>query len=274
MKKIISVIFAFAVCLACSLTAFADGFQPVERTLPLVVDEADLLSDTEEQWLIEKLQSVGDEHECEVAVLTVNSMGGKNEVEFADDFYDYNGYGYGANDDGLLFLLDMGSRTMYITTHGTAMKAVTDYGIESIFDRVQNDVKNGNYYDAFMRYADIVDDYYCDYENGEVYDIHISSEDFMPILITIAMVIGGALMVAFIGTSSMKAQLKTAVSKPAATDYVRAGSLNVIQADDVFLYRNVTKVRIESSSSGGRSGGSSSHRSSSGRSHGGGGRRF
>lgn len=273
MKKIISVIFAFAACLACSLTAFADGFQPVERTLPLVVDEADLLSDTEEQWLIEKLQSVGDEHECEVAVLTVNSMGGKNEVEFADDFYDYNGYGYGENDDGLLFLLDMGSRTMYITTHGTAISAVSDYGREQLFDDIEYDIKRGDYYDAFIEYAETVDYYYDCYESGASYDVE-RVDTLVASLVTVAIVVGGALMVAFIGTSSMKAQLKTAVSKPAATDYVRAGSLNVIRADDVFLYRNVTKVRIESSSSGGRSGGSSSHRSSSGRSHGGGGRRF
>ncbi len=276
MKKIISLIVAVTLSAICSVTAFADTFKPVERTLPLVVDNADLITDSEEAKLIEKLESVGNAHKCEVAVVTVNSTDGKSHRAYADDFYDYNGYGYGSNDDGLLFLLDMGAREMYITTHGTAIRAVTDYGRERLFDKVQGEIKSGDYYDAFIEYAEIVDDYYTQYENGEAYDV--SSDKISPFKITtmnFVIAIIGALLVAFIGTGNMKGKLKSVRSKPAAADYVKAGSLNINQSNDIFLYRNVRKVRVQSSSSsGGRSGGSRTHRSSSGRSHGGGGRRF
>ena len=273
MKKIISLIIAVTLSAICSVTAFADTFQQVERTLPLVVDNADLMTDSEEAELIEKLETVGNAHRCEVAVVTVNSTEGKSHRDYADDFYDYNGYGYGSNDDGLLFLLDMGAREMYITTHGTAIKAVTDYGRERLFDKVQDDIKSKDYYDAFIRYAEIVDDYYTQYENGEAYDV--SSDKISPFKITmmnfvIAIIV--AVIVAFAGTSSMKAKLKSVRSKPAAGDYVKAGSLNINQSNDLFLYRHVKKIRIESNSSS--SGGSGTHRSSSGRSHGGGGRSF
>jgi uncharacterized protein len=70
----------------------------------------------------------------------------------------------------------------------------------------------------------------------------------------------------------MKKKLKTVQKKQAAADYVRPGSLNVIYANEQFLYKNVARVKKESSSSGG--GGSSTHSSSSGRSHGGGGGKF
>ncbi|MBP3921706.1 MAG: TPM domain-containing protein [Ruminiclostridium sp.] len=273
MKKLISLIIAVTLSAICSVTAFADSFTPVERTLPLVVDNADLLSDSEEATLCEKLEAVGNEHRCEVAVVTVNSTEGKSHMAYADDFYDYNGYGYGSNDDGLLFLLDMGAREMYITTHGTGLKAVTDYGREKLFDKVQGDIKSGDYYDAFMEYADIVDDYYTKYENGEAYDV--SSDKTSPFQITImnfVIAIIVAVIVAFAGTGSMKSKLKTVRSKPAASDYVKANSLDITNSNDVYLYRHVSKVKIESSSSSG--GGSSSHRSSSGRSHGGGGRSF
>ena len=36
-----------------------------------------------------------------LAVVTVNSLEGKTAEAYADDYYDYNGYGYGENDDGL-----------------------------------------------------------------------------------------------------------------------------------------------------------------------------
>lgn len=274
MKKIISLIIAVTLSAICSVTAFADTFQPVERTLPLVVDNADLMSDSEEAELIEKLESVGNAHRCEVAVVTVTSTEGKSHMAYADDFYDYNGYGYGSNDDGLLFLLDMGAREMYITTHGTGISAVTDYGRERLFDKVQDDIKSGDYYDAFIRYAEIVDDYYTRYENGTPYDINSDKESPFAINISnFVIAIIGALLVAFIGTGNMKGKLKSVRSKPAASDYVKAGSLNINQSNDIFLYRHVSRVRIQSSSSS-SSGGSRTHRSSSGRSHGGGGRSF
>lgn len=270
MKRIVSFIIALTLSAICSATAFADSFTPVERTLPLVVDSADLLSDSEEASLCQKLEAVGNEHRCEVAVVTVTSTEGKSHRAYADDFYDYNGYGYGSNDDGLLFLLDMGAREMYITTHGTGLKAVTDYGRERLFDKVQGDIKSGDYYDAFMKYADIVDDYYTKYENGGAYDS--GSDTFAITGFNIFGAIAGALAVGFIGTGSMKSKLKSVRSKPAASDYVKANSLDITNSNDVYLYRHVSKVKIESSSSSG--GGSSSHRSSSGRSHGGGGRSF
>ncbi len=271
MKKIISLIVAVTLSAICSVTAFADTFKPVERTLPLVVDNANLMTDSEEAQLIEKLEAVGNKHKCEVAVVTVNSTGGKSHRAYADDFYDYNGYGYGSNDDGLLFLLDMGGREMYITTHGTGISAITDYGRERLFDEVEGYIKNGYYYDAFIEYAEIVDDYYTRYENGAPYDT--GSDLFDISFFNIIGAIGGALAVGFIGTGNMKGKLKSVRSKPAASDYVKAGSLNINQSNDIFLYRHVSRVRIQSSSSS-SSGGSRTHRSSSGRSHGGGGRRF
>ena len=42
--------------------------------------------------------------------------GGKTAEAYADDYYDYNGYGYGENDDGLLLLVSMGEREWAITT--------------------------------------------------------------------------------------------------------------------------------------------------------------
>ena len=91
---------------------------PTERQKPLLVDEAGLLSEEESSTLINKLEEISQRQENEVAVVTVNSLEGKTAEAYADDYYDYNGYGYGENDDGLLLLVSMGEREWAITTYG------------------------------------------------------------------------------------------------------------------------------------------------------------
>jgi len=66
----------------------------------------------------------------------------------------------------------------------------------------------------------------------------------------------------------MKGQLKSVRFKSAASDYTKAGSMNVTESRDLFLYRTVSRREKPRENSGG----SSTHTSSSGRSHGGGGR--
>ena len=77
-----------------------------DRTLPLVVDNADLLNGDEEDKLNSKLEKLTETYKTEVAVVTVSDLDGKSPTAYADDFYDYNGYGYGSNDDGVLVLLN------------------------------------------------------------------------------------------------------------------------------------------------------------------------
>ena len=83
-----------------------------------------------------------------------------------------------------------------------------------------------------------------------------------------------ALIVAVSGTGIMKGKLKSVRQQVAATQYVRNNSMNITQANELFLYASVSRTVRESSSSSGGGGGSSSHSSSSGSSHGGGGGKF
>ncbi|MCL2631572.1 MAG: TPM domain-containing protein [Coriobacteriia bacterium] len=129
------------------------GFSPVDRTLPLVVDEAGLLTDREVENLIDLLERLSEENKCEIAVVTVYSLGGKSAMDYADDFYDYNGYGYGPNDDGILLLLSMEYRDYWVTTYGTAYEQLTEERFEWLLADVLPLLSNGDYYRAFERFA-------------------------------------------------------------------------------------------------------------------------
>ena len=237
-----------------------------------VFDEPDLLTDSEESELIAKLENICSQKQMEVVVAAFETIGDYSPMEYADDFYDYNGYGYGENRDGLILIVVMDTRDWWISTCGKAITTFTDAGIDYIGEQIVPYMADGDYYGAFSRFAEQCVAYIDQANAGDPYDTHnLPKDPFNAVTaLVIAVVIG--FIVGKIYTGSLKGQLKTVQAQRAAANYVKNGSMNVTNSRDFFLYRNVSKVARETSSS--RSGGSSTHTSSSGAAHGGGGGKF
>lgn len=304
MKKIISLIICTFLVFTFSLTALAYDYSDGGRTA-LVNDLAQLISDEDESTLNYKLEQLSELYECEVAILTVNTTDGMDITEYSDDFYDYNGFGYGENDDGIMLVIDMGGREFAITTHGTGIDIFTDYNLSQLEAAFTPYLSSGNYTTAFISFYEKCERIFIDYENYQEnydggyayypsddgyydYDDYndynndynnykpksVFSEIFSLKWLIISVIIG--VVIAFIYTAYLKSQLKTVRSKSSASDYVVPGSMQLTQQRDVFMYHNVKKTpKPKNNSSSGRSGGSSfgggssTHRSSSGRTHGG-----
>ncbi len=229
-------------------------FVPVDRTLSLVEDYADVLTDSEEAELIAKLEALGSEYDIEIGAITVDSYEGKDPQAFTDDFYDYNGYGYGENDDGLIVVFNTGkgdgNRNLAISTHGKGIELLTDLEIDRIIEMMINPIKNGDFASAF-------DNFVTECEGA--FDESISI-----IWIPVSILVGFGL--AFLIVKIQASKLNNVVQKADAADYV--GNVVLTYQDDRFIYRNVSRSpRVKSESS-------STHTSSSGRTHGGGNRSF
>ncbi len=256
-KRNLLVILTLIFCVASLVTGFAYS----DRELPLLVDDADLLTNSEEEYLDAKLERISEEQECEVAIVTVYSLNGKTATEYADDFFDYNGYGYGDNDDGILLLVSMEDRDVAISTYGFAIEAFTDAKQDYMYDEFLPYLSDGDYKEAFSTFADL-----CD-------EIITRARAGTPIFSgrRLLVSLGVGVVFAFIITAIMKGKLKSVRYQPAANSYVQQNSLNISLSKDLFLYRKVDRREIPKSDG---SGGSSTHRSSSGRSHGGSSRKF
>lgn len=133
------------ICLILCLLLFPSLFLSAGAEQQYVIDNADLMSSSEEAALEEKAQALRQEYGMDVVILTVDSLDGKRPQDYADDYYDYNGYA----DDGVLFLLSMEERDWYISTKGNAIYALTDYGIQQVGESALPYLKNGDYYGAF-----------------------------------------------------------------------------------------------------------------------------
>lgn len=258
MKKLLSLFLTLTLLLALAVPAMA-------ADAPCLVDNADLLDATEEEILIEMLEEVSVSWNVDVVVVTEADLQGASSTAYADDFFDYGGYG----EDGILWLIDMDNRQSTISTAGSCIAAFTDAGQEYMQDELAPMLTDGEYYEAIAYFTELCDDYLQRADEGTPYDTDdLPYMTFDPLFSAIvALVIG--LVVALIVTGIMKAQLKSVRSKAEAADYLKSGSLQVTESRDLFLYRHVNRMAKPKQNSG-----SSVHTSSSGRSHGGSSRGF
>lgn len=256
MKKISVLILCLVVLLSCTISAHASN-NPAK-----IVDKADVLSTTQEEKLQLQAEKLVEQYDIDVVIVTVDSLGSKTATAYADDFFDYNGYGVGTKDSGVLFLLSMEYRDWAISTHGDAIRALTDYGIDTLFDSISEDLADNDFYSAFTSYLNELDVYFKAYEDGDPIDRKITFFDLIP-GIFFGLLVGSitAAIIIWIMTRSMN----TARAQNSAQSYVTPGSFDLQIQRDIFLYSRTSRVRRAQN----RSGGSSTHRSSSGRRHGG-----
>lgn len=234
-----------------------------------VVDNADLLTQTEENELSEKLQDISDELQFDVVVVTTNSTGSKTATEYADDYFDYNGYGRGSNNDGALFLVDMGDRKWAISTSGYGIEAIVDSALDDMEEEIVPYLKSGDYDGAFNEFADLTYDIVNDAKNGKSYSNSTTSttknHKNIGTNLIVAFSIGAGISLIIILV--YRSKLKPVKFQKEAKEYIVPGSFNLRRSDDVFLYFNITKVPIPKNNDSDDSG--SFHSSSSGSSHGG-----
>ena len=266
-KRILTVLFALLLCMVVVIPTFAAS------DLPRLVDNADLLSAGEESALLAKLNDISERQRADIVVVTVDTLDGKTPMDYADDFYDDKGYGYGADKDGVLLLVSMEDRDWWMSTTGYGITAITDAGIEYISDAFLSDLSDGDYADAFTTYAELCDEFFTQAKSGQPYDIgHMPKQPFnIALNLFIALIVG--FVIALIATGVMKGKLKTVRFQSAANNYVKANSMNVTESRDLYLYTHIDR-RVRPKETSGSSGGSSTHTSSSGSTHGGGGGKF
>ena len=143
------------ICLLLLLTVGVLTVGAADAHPPRLVDNAGLLSQAEADSLRATLDQYSEELNFDIVVVTTNTLDGKTPRDYADDYFDYNGYGYGANRDGALFLryINGSSKEVWLSTSGEGIKAIRDADIESIFDDMEDDIRANRYGAAFRIFA-------------------------------------------------------------------------------------------------------------------------
>ena len=283
--KILSIIMIPAILAAMlisvyvsSANVYADEFHALR-----IVDMADLLTDAEEAELAAKLDTISDRQQFDIVVVTTNTLEGKTPQEYADDYYDFNGYGYGPDKDGCLLLVSMEDRDYHITTTGYGITALTDYGLDVIEGYFVPKLSAGNFKGAFDTFADTVDSFVTEAKNGNPVDVPQQGQQNnipfaneakeMPGAGAAAGAAGAGLVTSALATGSMRKKLRTVKKQAAASYYYDRSTMRINVSRDDYMYRNVTRTPIPQHRDH-DGGGSSTHFGSSGIMHGGSGGKF
>jgi len=239
----------------------------------------------------------------DIAIVITDDTQGKSSRDFADDYYDDNGFGMGSDYSGTLLLIDMNIRMAYMSTCGHAIDVFTNERIDNLLDAVTLHLADGDYYQACLEFVSQVERYGLmgvpqgqhrepDVEypgdgqyNGEDDYSNLPREQnssvspgywgkavrlmASPAVYLIAAII--ALIAAVIASAGHKGSV-TVNNRTYGQSFTLTGK------QDDFINQTINRVRIADSNNnkGGHnsSNTSSVHTSSSGRSHGGGGRSF
>jgi len=235
-----------------------------------VIDEANLLNDKEEENLNSKLSSLSKKYNSDFVVLIVESCDGQAIEAFADDYFDYHGYGQGINRNGVIIVTDMEQGEVAISTSGNGIDAFTDYGIDLALEEIVTYLSEANYYKAYDRFGDIADDYYRLYKQGTPVDEKKEEKSFKPFNLT---ALGGSGLIAglmsVLQADNKKRKLNTNVKEKDADNYIYADEINLRDSQDIYLKTIVEEKERSSSNKG-----STTHSSKSGNKHGGASKKF
>ena len=244
-----------------------------------VYDNAEILTDEEETLLRESINNYIEKYNMDMILVTEKNNTAGSAKKYAEDFYDYNGFGIGRTNDGVLFIIDLteGYKDIYMTTTGEAIKMYDDNRIDSILDGVADEKDNG-YYNMFKAFIDSSSSYaelgipdsnknaYID-SNGD-YKIKTPISTLIIRSIIPGAIISTIVLIVLIFKNKMVRKSTN------ANYYLREGSVVIETRNDRFIATHTTSHRINTDSGSSSRGGSSISRGSSGASHGGGGRRL
>ncbi|MCM1113142.1 MAG: TPM domain-containing protein [Muribaculum sp.] len=253
-----------------------------------VYDYADVLTDSEEQTLRDKIAEYEQKSHVDIVIVTLREPMGKddsdwewNMMNYADDFYDNGNYGWNkAHGDGALLLdnwyedADGSQKGSWLSTSGKMEEIIGIWEEDKVLDDMYEYIDR-NPYRAYLAAAKRLADFgrYGAGDRG----YGTTPGEWVSVFFGVSVI---SFMVAlfYLLSHLMPTMGKDTTS---AGTYVEGGVPVVRLRTDDFIRKSVTSRRIESSSSGGGGGGSShrgggsygSHTSSGGHSHGGGGRR-
>lgn len=153
-QSILKITLIVLVLFSHTLPVCAEGYSTIEdytdkvNSTDRVYDFANLFTDAEKKEIQKAADKAINHTKLDIVILTVEQNLGYSQTRLADDFFDYGGFGYKDSIDapsGILLLVDMQAREIYISTAGIAILYFNDEIIEIILDDIADNASEGDY---------------------------------------------------------------------------------------------------------------------------------
>lgn len=202
-------------------------------------DYAELLN-AEEVANIEALaDQYSRENEVDIIILTTNDTGGRDIVDYMDDFYDETAPGFQrAHGDTVILTLDMAERDVYIAGFKRAEDVINDQRASSIRQEITPALSAGDYVKAFTQFIEQTDYYW------NVKPIYFTWWFHLIVSIAVAAIVVGVMAYNSGGRKTTNPRT-----------YLDENRSAVTRKRDLFIRKTVTKTKKPSNNSSGGGGG-------------------
>lgn len=248
-------------CISLILMFSLISILPILASTSNVINDLGYLTDSEVNSLQAEIDNIKNTYGLEPVIVFVDDASVTNSIAYADDYFDYNGYGVGNDNEGILFLVDMYNRQLVISTTGPSTINRYEYEWMDMRDILAPYLTDQEYNEACIRFLEMVVSVETT-GNVTSYGYRLARFAATPIPYGIGFVI--ALIATVIITLSSKGKV-TITNRT----YESANSFQLTHQIDKYVREHTTKRKIETKSSSG-----GSRTGSSGSSHGGGGGGF
>ncbi|MBC2575349.1 TPM domain-containing protein [Peptostreptococcus canis] len=254
----------FTINISAQTPDYSKGGSLLLSNKPNVFDQAQILNEDTESKLNKISKDIKSKYNADVVFVSVETLSDKTATEYADDFFNNNGYGADNDKNGIVFLVSVNERKWAISTNGESIDTFTDIGQKYIMDKVATALKDDDFDLAYLTFGRDVADFYRQAATGSPYDksnldLPKTGKDYLY-----------AALVAIIPTviimGVLFGQLKSVGSEKKAIAYLDDSDKKLRVVSERYVRTSVTRTKksdnnsgssTHSNSSGGRSGGSS-----------------
>lgn len=246
-----------------------------------VKDYLNYLSETEVEKLQNKINEISNKSNLDTVIVITDNTDGKSSMQYADDFYDNNNYGLDAEKSGILMLINMNAREVWISTKGSAINTFTDSTIDTMINDITKYLSDKDYNGASSKFLEKVD-YHCDKKlitnnTGSVDNSNSAPPSYSSRVnsrITSLSTYIISLIISIVVTLIVTQKSKWTVTVNTRS-YEGSDSFKLTNNKDILINQNTTKTKIvKESNNTNSSNTSTTHKSSSKSTHGGGGGSF
>ncbi|HIY03411.1 MAG TPA: TPM domain-containing protein [Candidatus Anaerotignum merdipullorum] len=268
--------------LICLLAVFCMlfGTNPVfARIAGHVFDDAELYTVQEEETLTQRAEEIGETYGLDVLFLTTEDTQGLSAREYAAQFFLDGDFGYGAEQDGIVFIIDMQERDAQMVTSGEAISIFTDAYLAQIWEEVQPYLSDGAYAEAMSVFLDQVIAYcqaYQEYlENPEEYvSVYQQEQQQKQLMVFGVVVVLLSLVCAGTGVLLMRRAHRNVRPFTDGRAYLKENGMRLDIDRDAFVSTHTIRTPLPKNEDPPSFGGGSSTFQSGGHTFGGGGGKF
>lgn len=121
-----------------------------------IYDDAKLLYDTEITTLKTELDNLSNITNWDCAIVTTDNANNKSSVDYAKDYYTSINF----KENGILYLLDLDNREIYVYTAGETSKYINEVRLNEIFNSGVEYASVGSYYKSLSEQISMTLDYF------------------------------------------------------------------------------------------------------------------